>query len=253
VFFIDLAPLALASLCYDTTGQTDEPPAYFNSEPTLSHMTLLATVTHRQAADIVRAAFVREMGRQPTEAERALLQAVAWGESHYGRAPGQHAAWVSEGKVTWGNIEVQRRADGTCPAGTLPGKDAGNDRCFVVDDSDVDAARRMIHTMLLMGLANGTQRERDFHARSGGIAAALATGDPRQLARAMKHPASVAYYEAPEETYAKLLGDTLALVDREVPRSAAPPPDSRVSGLGVFRWGLIVAAGYGAWRWWRSR
>jgi hypothetical protein len=150
---------------------------------------------------------------------------------------------------------VARKADGTCPVGTLPGTDAGNARCFVVDTTDVDAARRMIHTMMLMGLANGTQREKDFHARSEGIRVALASGDPKQLAHAMKLPASVAYYEAPEETYAKLLSDVLTLVDREVPRSTPlplpPPPASKgPNWLGLGLLGGFSLLGY---RWWKRR
>jgi hypothetical protein len=174
-------------------------------------------ISHAQAAQIVRAAWRRVHGREPTANEAALVQAVAYGESQYGRSPGQHARWASEGKFTWGNLETLPK-DGVCPAGTVPGKDAGHDRCFYVDSTDEDAAVRFIRNLTASG-GTSSQRARDFATRSANIMAALASGSADALAHAMRTPASVAYYEAEEAKYAALIKRSLMAMgqDREHP------------------------------------
>lgn len=197
------------------------------------------TISHTQAAAIVQNALTKILGRTPTPTERALMQAVASVESMYGRAPGQHATWASQGLYTWGNIERQRNADGTCDEanGWYPGIDASNNRCFRLDKSDEEAAERYIKVMVALGDANSSDaRTRAFAERSANIRAALSTGDPYKLASAMLQPASVAYYEASPDVYGKALTARMAQIDKEVPREVISTgkeqsPEDSDSGL----------------------
>lgn len=150
------------------------------------------------------------------------MQSVAWLESNYGRAPGQHAKWAALGLYTWGNIEKGRDADGGCDEadGWYPGTDAGNARCFKLDKTDEAAAERYIRTMIAAGNINSTDaRTRAFAERSSNIKAALHSGSPTRLAEAMVTPKSVAYYEAPPSKYAEGLTNALAGIDKAVPRA----------------------------------
>lgn len=194
---------------------------------------------HLTANRIVREAWLRVHGREATDSEAALLQAVGWGESAYGRAPGQHAAWAAQGLYTWGNLETHRLPDGGCPPGTYPGRDAGNQRCFYLWPTDLGAAEAMVKNITKNGsdAPGATARARAFAERTRAIMEALATGSPEIFAEAMKHPAEVAYYEAPSATYGKLLRDSLRAIARQV-----PVPEVSIMAPAKSPWPLVILA-----------
>lgn len=167
-------------------------------------------MNHAQAADIVRRAWASVWGSPPSENARRLVQAVALLESGYGRAPGQHARWASTGRYTWGNLEIAPLPDGSCRAGWDRGTDAGSPRCFLLHDTDIDAARAMIVNLT-----------KDHPARAEKIRAALETGDAEIMAEAMRSPPG--YFEAPSHGYAIGLDEGLRVIDRAVPRGSSPP------------------------------
>lgn len=167
-------------------------------------------MNHAQAADIVRRAWALVWGAAPSDNARRLVQAVALLESGYGRAPGQHARWAATGRYTWGNLETAPLPDGSCRAGWDRGTDAGSPRCFLLHDTDVDAARAMIVNLT-----------KDHPARAEKIRAALETGDPEVMAEAMRSPPG--YFEAPAHGYAIGLDEGLRVIDRAVPRGASAP------------------------------
>lgn len=167
-------------------------------------------MNHAQAADIVRRAWASVWGSAPSDNARRLVQAVALLESGYGRAPGQHARWAATGRYTWGNLETAPLPDGSCRAGWDRGTDAGSPRCFLLHDTDLDAARAMIVNLT-----------KDHPARAAKIRAALETGDAEIMAEAMRSPPG--YFEAPAHGYAIGLDEGLRVIDRAVPRGSAPP------------------------------
>lgn len=95
-------------------------------------------MNHAEAAEIVRRAWRRVHGREPSAAERSYAQAIAFLETGYGRA-GQHGKLAAAGLYNWGNVELARAPDGPCPQGYAPGVDVGP-VCFRVSTSDEEAA-----------------------------------------------------------------------------------------------------------------
>lgn len=102
-------------------------------------------MTHAEAREIVRAAWKRVHGREPSENEIAYTQAIALLETGYGRS-GQFGALAARGQYNWGALERGRSADGTCPAGTAAGSDQGR-VCFYVFPDDVSAATAFIKNL----------------------------------------------------------------------------------------------------------
>jgi hypothetical protein len=176
---------------------------------------------HSDAKRIIDAAFVRVHNREPSPEESLYCQAVAWLETHYGRHPGQHAEWASQGLFTWGNIE---KAAASCSPPWYPGTDAGNKRCFLLRNSDEDAAVDLV---------------KNLTARHWPVLQAIATqGTPESVAEAMK--AVPAYYEAPMAQYAAGLRNAVKAIQTEVPIPS-------VVSASPFPWTtLLVAAAVGA-------
>lgn len=174
---------------------------------------------HAEAKVIVDRAFERVHGRAPTPHESLFIQAVAWLETQYARAAGQHAAWAAQGLYTWGNIE---KVSASCQPPWYPGTDSGNQRCFLLRSTDEEAAMDLVQNL--------TKRHWPF------LRAIDEAGTPEAVAHAMK--AVPAYYEAPEAQYAAGLRGAANAIAREVP---LPPLSS------AFPWGtLLVVAGVGA-------
>lgn len=66
---------------------------------------------HRWAAGIVNQAFNQVMGRDPSIAERQIVQAVAWGESNYGGGWGKGKSTSGAGSNNWGAIQTRSKTD----------------------------------------------------------------------------------------------------------------------------------------------
>ena len=136
-------------------------------------------MTHAEAREIIRRAWRRVHGRDPSERELAYAQAIASLETGYGRTD-QFAAMAARGQYNWGALQRRPNADGSCPPNTEPGMDAGNPRCFLVFGSDEEAAAQFLR-LLTAG-------------RWPGVVPAM-RGTPEDVARAMRGPP--AYYEGP--------------------------------------------------------
>lgn len=188
-----------------------------------------ATVSHAEAREIVRRAWVLVWGRQPTERELDYAQAIALLETGYGRA-GQFAALAAQGKFNWGALQRARNTDGSCPPGTEPGLDASHPRCFLVFPSDEEAAAAFL---------------RNLTKRHWPVVEAM-RGEPIDVARAMKVPP--AYYEAPVEEYARAISNALARIHGAggVSSSSAAPSGPSAGQL-VAGAAIAGAAGYLAW------
>lgn len=170
-------------------------------------------MTHAEAAQIIRAAWRKVHGTDPSDLDVLFVQAVSWLESHYGRHPGQHANWASQGLYTWGNIERIPNKDGSCPDGYYPGKDAGNARCFLLRHSDAEAAEDVV---------------RNLTKRHWPVAAAIQSeGTPEAVAHAMK--VAPAYYEAPEAKYAAGLRNAIKAIGQNLPIPVVPVAPSAPS------------------------
>jgi hypothetical protein len=186
---------------------------------------------HVGAAQVIREAFKLVHGRWPTEAERAVAQAVAHLETGYGRL-GQFSGWPSRGLYNWGNVETRPNADGSCNSGWALGQDPGgphgpndNNVCFRVHPSDEEAAAGYLRV-----LSDPNYGSAGIRQRNAATLAALATGDPYAVASAMRNgggPAA-AYYTAPEAGYAAGVASRLKQIDAQVPR-VEPSVFSRLS------------------------
>ena len=179
-------------------------------------------MTHTEAADIIRRAWQEVHGRAPTENEVRFTQAVAWLETHYGRA-GQFGPLAARGLFNWANIEKRQTGD-TCPEGWEPGMDNGNAVCFRVYPSDYEAAKALIHTLT---------------KRHWPTLAAMAEGTPEAMAHAMKAPP--AYYEAAESLYASAIRNSLKAMGANLPIPTSTPPRAAASFMP-----LLLLAGLGA-------
>lgn len=132
-------------------------------------------MTHSEAREIVRQAWRRVHGRDPTDRELAYTQAIASLETGYGRA-GQFGALAARGQYNWGALERRRLPSGECPDGTAAGTDEGP-VCFYVFPSDVEAAAAFI---------------RNLTTRHWPTLQAMNQGEAEDVARAMREPP--AYY-----------------------------------------------------------
>lgn len=180
-------------------------------------------MTHDEARQIIEASFQRIQGRSPSRAETVFCQAVAWLESNYARAPGQHARWASQGLYTWGNLE---KVASVCNPPWYPGSDAGNSRCFLLRGSDAEAADDMV---------------RNLTKRHWPVLQAIATeGTPEAVAQAMK--VAPAYYEAPVATYAQGLRNAINAITAGAGIPSSPSPFVAVSALPRVAT-FVVAAG----------
>jgi len=190
-------------------------------------------VTHARARAIVLAAWRAVHGREATTNEAELTQAIALHETGYGRL-GQFAAMAAAGRFNWGALERPRLADGSCPPGSAPGCDAGDPRCFLVFASDEAAARAFVRLLT---------------ASHWPVVAAMATGDPRAVAHAMKAPP--AYYTGDESRYGADLEarrrEIRAALEGTAPAAPATTPsdDGRGRVIGI---GALALAAFGAWR-----
>lgn len=194
----------------------------------------MSTLTNAQARQIIAQAWQLEHGTPPSQSQLDYTQAIALFETGYGRI-GQFAKFADNGQFNWGALQRQRNADGSCPAGTTPGSDSGNPRCFLVFPSDLDAARRYIWELT----------KNPAHAkRVASTLFAMDGGTPEDVAEAMK--IAPAWYEAPIATYAAAIRNSLARIGSAVPvgttSSNTIPSTSKLVPL------LVGGAlGYGAW------
>ncbi len=168
--------------------------------------TITSSNSHAAARDVVQAAWQKVHGRAPTTNELLMTLAIAHLETGYGRFE-PFGSWAQQGKFNWGALERARLPDGSCPAGTEPGSDAGNARCFYVYGSDAAAAEQYIHNLTDAKGITGP-----FAERRTGTLAAMATGDPQAVSHAMKTPASVAYFEADPTAYGNVIASNLKTI-----------------------------------------
>lgn len=185
----------------------------------------MGNMTPQDAQRIIHQAWQAVHGRAPTSDEAAYAQAIAFLETRYGRA-GQFGQFVADGLgYNWGAQERGRLSDGSCPAGTVEGTDAGNARCFYVWPSDVEAAKAFIRNLTV-----------SFPTRAASILDAMNGGTPEDVAEAMRQ--APAYFEASADQYAAGIRNALSAM-----RSAnIPTPSARARGLSFF---TLLALGGG--------
>ena len=191
-------------------------------------------VSHDQARDILRRAWQLVFQRSPEGRELPNVQAIAWLETGYGRA-GQFAEMARRGQHNWGALQRSRLVGGACPAGTVPGMDAGNPRCFDAYPTDLDAAAAFIRVLA----AN-----RAYPARSAAVQRALRDGTADDVAAAMR--TQPAYYEAPQADYARAIrgalvatGSPALAASGGVPFSIPPLAFLLAGGLGLGAYWLM--------------
>lgn len=186
-------------------------------------------MTHAEAREIVRRAWRRVHGREPSERELAYAQAIAYLETGYGRT-GQFAAMAANGRFNWGALQRPRNADGACPAGSEPGIDLGP-RCFLVFNSDEEAAAAFIRLLT---------------TRHWPVIAAM-RGTPEDVATAMRVPPPYyAGFSGSEQdrinAYANAIRNAMRATGQggELPRAGISRPRLLVPAL-------VAAAGLGLW------
>ena len=212
---------------------------------------MTSLVSHADANRIVREQFRKLLGREATDLEAIYIQAVGWLESHYGRAPGQHAAWADEGFYNWANIEKNPNSDGSCSEGWAIGKDGSNTRCFRVFSSDSEAAQALVRML--------TKRHWPV------LQAIAAEGTPEAVAKAMKATSSPkafdSYYESSAAGYAAGIRGALNTIGKEIPvpkfepSQHVTPPSRRSAESSGWWWQLPVLAtiAYQVTKWGRRR
>lgn len=152
-----------------------EPPNLDDKPPAGTNMELWA-------AQILREAWTQLLGREPTEREVRMAQAIARGESYYGWPNAEkHPEW--QGHHNWGASHCLARIDGkikqclqngACVKGFLS-TDKINGKpykvCFEHNETNVDGAKRFLEVLLV---------------KRPKVAAVFASGDAYQVALAMR-------------------------------------------------------------------
>lgn len=180
-------------------------------------------------APIARSAWEKVHGRAASENEVAFVLAIADLETGFGRI-GQFAKFAAQGKYNWGALET-RAQGGSCPAGTLPGNDLGS-VCFYVYDSDEAAAKAFIWNLT----ANPK-----FAARNAAVLAAMKTGDPTEVARAMRVQAP--YYSGyPNQSEEQKIAYYASAIRSHMPSSLPVASYATGSALGTLLF-LALAGG----------
>lgn len=173
----------------------------------------------REALAIVREAWRRVHGREPTTNELVFTTAIAFVESAYGRAPGQHAAWASRGLYTWGNLELPP----PCRDGWVLGTDSGQSKCFLVRSTDVAAAVDYIGLL----------------SRKWPVAlSAMRTGRAADVVRAMKTGAAP-YFSGDEGSYARLLDASAARIRKSIDGGGRTDVTIALLAMGALTWWLL--------------
>ena len=200
-------------------------------------------MTHAEAKEIVRRAWRRVHGREPSERELVYAQAIASLETGYGRT-GQFAAMAARGKYNWGAMQRVPNADGSCPPGTEPGLDASRPRCFLVFDSDEEAAAAFLRLLT---------------KRHWPVVSAM-RGTPEDVATAMRvRPAyyeglggseqnRIAYYANAIRGAARAAGNSWERASTAV-RAASPIlPLAILAATGTYAWMMLTQSGMRARR-----
>lgn len=190
-------------------------------------------MTHAEAREIVRRAWRRVHGRDPSARELAYAQAIASLETGYGRTD-QFAAMAARGQYNWGALQRGAPdANGNCPSGTTLGSDAGRPRCFLVFDSDEAAAAEFIRLLT---------------TRHWPVIPAM-RGSPEDVARAMR--VRPVYYEGlggSEEDrinyYARAIRGAARAAGHDVERASITPGVPARSWLPIV---VLGGAALGAW------
>lgn len=187
-------------------------------------------MTHDQAAQIITAAWNQVYGRDPTDNELLYTQAISLLETGYGRA-GQFGKMAADGNYNWGALEGRTLADGSCPAGMVPGSDLGS-VCFYAFPDDTSAAAAFIK------LLTKTARWPVLQAMQG---------TPEDVATAMRTPPP--YYtglpgteESKIQAYANGIRNSIRQIGANVPAPAGDP-----SGGGFSVWPWLFVGAIGAW------
>lgn len=111
---------------------------------------------HLWARDILIQAFREVMSREPSAAELQGAQAVAWGESNYGRGWVKGTDSRAKASNNWGAIQAGKPNNGVCPAGTFlyedthPTKSGTNVKyqiCFRAYGTPLEGAKDLIKTL----------------------------------------------------------------------------------------------------------
>lgn len=200
---------------------------------------MASPLSHAAAHAIVIDAWRQLWDRDPTEREVVYSMAVASLETGYGRI-GQFGRLADQGGFNWGALETRRSADGSCPSGTMPGSDQGS-VCFYVFPDDTAAAKAFLRTLT-----------KSFPTRAAAIVAAMNSGTPTDVARAMRTPP--AYYAgvaATEEGKVAAYASAIQAQLNAITGGGLPAPDQPASGGGgasnlpwVLAIGLVGAAAY---------
>lgn len=192
----------------------------------------MAGLSHAAAADVLRQAWVRVWGRQPTDLELLYAQSIAWLENRYGRA-GQFATFADAGHYNWGSLHY--KASPPCPEGSVEGVDQGP-VCFTSFPNDVDAAAAFVHVLT---------------KQHWPVIQAM-TGSPEDVAAAMR--VKPPYYTGTASTeqgkigaYADAIRSGIRAIGSKVPIPSGKQAAAGAGGL------LVVAALAGGAIWWLRR
>ena len=139
----------------------------------------MKTDRHIWARDILKAAFIKVMGRESTPAEIQLIQSVAMGESSYGRGwKGPMANSKNWGAIQYtGGPNRGKPINGICPTGSAPQVDSKPTRsgestkftwCYKVYNTHEDGAADLIKTVFKHGKKPGSRAMGTLEAAESG-------------------------------------------------------------------------------------
>ena len=171
--------------------------------------------SHAWARGIVKEAFVKALGRKPSEREIQAVQAIAFLETKYGQA------WsgAMKGSKNWGAVQASKPKIGeggsyVCPIGTAPHGDSDPNigkyvTCFRVYETDVDGAADLIKVMF--------GRKPAATRRGPTIAQALKSGNIDKVSAAMWVNG---YYGGVKEAVRDRISDHASAIEGGVKASA---------------------------------
>ena len=201
-------------------------------------------MTHAQAREIVRRAWRRVHGRDPSERELVYAQAIASLETGYGRT-GQFAAMAARGRYNWGALQRGvPGADGSCPAGSEPGLDASRPRCFLVFNSDEEAAAAFLHILTktcwpVVSAMRGTPED---------VATAMRVRPVYYEGLGGSEQDRIAYYANAIRGAARAAGNSWERAGTAVRASSPILPFAILAATGTYAWMMLTESGMRARR-----
>lgn len=200
---------------------------------------------HANAKPVIREAWIKVHGKEPTAKEALYAQSVAALETGYGRL-GQFAEMAKRGLYNWGGVQKSVNPDGTCPPGFALGSDQGK-VCFHVYPSDAEAAAKFIWELTVNPNFNRSLVLNAMSGEPNDVAAAMYKAKYYEGKRGTTDDEKINFYANAIRSRAKEIGNALSEMSKQAQQYAEENPKT-AGGLVTIVGLLGLGGGYMLWK-----